>query len=72
MQISENFGENPNVPLIRVEQNEQGVQIVSARELHHFLASKQQFADWIKNRIEQYSFIEGQDFTIHKIMNGKN
>lgn len=42
--------------LIQVkEQN--GTQVVSARELHTFLESKQNFADWIKNRIEKYGFI---------------
>ncbi|TCQ79573.1 AntA/AntB antirepressor [Ochrobactrum sp. BH3] len=30
----------------------------------HFLESKQEFANWIKNRIEQYSFVEGRDFVI--------
>lgn len=44
------------------------VQAVNARELHEFLGSKQQFGNWIQNRIEQYGFIEGQDFTINKII----
>lgn len=35
---------------------------VSARELHQFLESKQQFADWIKNRIDKLNFKEGVDF----------
>lgn len=39
-----------------------GQQVVSARDLHVFLESKQRFSDWIKNRIEKYNFIEGQDF----------
>ena len=39
------------------------VETVNARELHEFLESKRQFADWIKNRIEQYDFVENQDFT---------
>ncbi len=47
------------------------IQTVNARDLHAFLESKQQFADWIKARIEQYGFVENQDFTIHKIMNGR-
>ena len=38
------------------------VETVNARELHEFLESKRQFADWIKNRIEQYDFVENQDF----------
>lgn len=37
---------------------------VDARELHAALGSKQQFANWIKNRIEKYGFIENQDFEV--------
>lgn len=40
------------------------VETVSARELHAFVESKQEFANWIKNRIEKYGFIEGYDFLI--------
>ena len=47
--------------LIKVtEQN--GEQLVSARELHEFLEIKSRFNDWIKNRIEKYDFEENQDF----------
>lgn len=42
--------------------NEQGSQVVSARELHQFLDNKRQFADWIKQRILEYEFIENQDY----------
>ncbi len=41
--------------------------VVSARDLHGFLGSGRQFADWIKQRIDQYGFIEDQDYTsFHK------
>ena len=44
-------------------------QTVNARELHGFLESKQDFSTWIKNRIEQYDFVENQDYTLlHKKM----
>lgn len=53
--------------LIKItEQN--GKQAVSARELHQFLESKQDFSTWMKNRIEKYGFIENQDFTLHKFV----
>ena len=39
-------------------------QTVNARELHGFLGTKTKFADWIKNRIEQYDFVENQDFVL--------
>ena len=45
------------------------VETVSARELHAFLQSKQDFSTWIKNRIEKYGFVENQDFIkLHKKM----
>ncbi|QBY44163.1 antA/AntB antirepressor family protein [Arsenophonus nasoniae] len=40
------------------------IQTVNARDLHTFLESKQKFADWIKDRIQQYGFIESQDFIV--------
>ena len=47
--------------LIKIS-NEGGKQTVNARELHKFLGSKQDFSTWIKKRIRDYDFIEGQDF----------
>ncbi|MEI7489374.1 MAG: antA/AntB antirepressor family protein [Chryseobacterium sp.] len=44
------------------EQN--GKQVVSARELHAYLESKQDFSTWIKSRIKKYGFIENQDFEV--------
>ena len=49
--------------LIKIEKREE-VDTVNARELHTFLESKQQFTDWIKKRIEQYDFIENEDYII--------
>lgn len=48
--------------LINVWQTEKGNQAVSARELHSFLGSKQDFSNWIKNRIEKYGFIYMKDY----------
>ncbi len=42
------------------EQN--GKQVVSARELHSFLESKKAFSTWIQQRLKKYGFKEGQDF----------
>lgn len=47
--------------LIKVTE-ENGEQLVSARELHEFLEVKSRFNDWIRNRIEKYTFEENQDF----------
>ena len=52
--------ENGLIPIYEGEYEK----VVDARELHEFLESKQDFTDWIKNRIGKYGFIEGEDFTI--------
>ena len=36
----------------------------NARELHAFLGSQRQFADWIQNRISQYGFVENEDYIV--------
>lgn len=38
------------------------VQTINARELHGFLNVGSKFSDWIKNRINEYGFVENQDF----------
>lgn len=50
--------------LIKVTTNNQGEQLVSARELHQFLEVGKDFTTWIKGRIEKYGFIENVDFTV--------
>lgn len=57
--------------LIKITNNEQGIQTINARELHEFLESGRKFSDWIKQRIESYDFIENEDFTVHKFVIGK-
>ncbi|WP_254493840.1 antA/AntB antirepressor family protein [Bartonella sp. B1099] len=42
--------------------DQETVQTVNARELHAFLEVKSNFRDWIKNRIEEYGFLENKDF----------
>ncbi len=49
--------------LIKITENN-GAKAVSARELHQFLESKQEFANWIKSRIDKYGLIENQDFEV--------
>jgi len=48
------------------------VSAVNARDLWIFLESRQEFSNWIQNRIQKYGFREGKDFTIDKIINGDN
>lgn len=44
--------------------HQDGIKTVNARELHAFLGVGKVFAAWIRERIEQYEFEEGKDFTI--------
>ncbi|MBU2788662.1 hypothetical protein HFQ13_10710 [Acidithiobacillus sp. VAN18-1] len=39
-------------------------QTINARELHAFLAVGKDFSTWMKDRIDQYEFMENQDFII--------
>ena len=50
------------------------IRAVDARELHTFLEVGRDFSTWIKDRIDQYGFIEGIDYVVAKfgenILNG--
>lgn len=50
--------------LIKITTNEEGKQLVSARELHEFLEVGRDFTTWIKGRIKKYEFVENVDFVI--------
>ena len=50
--------------LIKITTNEDGVQCVSARELHEGLKVKRDFTTWIKGRISKYNFEENADFVV--------
>lgn len=39
----------------------------NAREIFQFLNSEQEYANWIKNRINHYNFIENQDYIIELV-----
>lgn len=47
--------------IIEIKNTAEG-SVVSARELHQFLESKQEFSHWVKNRIDKYGFEENKDF----------
>lgn len=58
------------IELIKItEQN--GRQVVSGRELHQFLESKQDFSHWSAHRIDYCDLKEGEDFTIVLTQNGR-
>ena len=49
--------------LIKITTNDEGQQLVSARELHEGLKIKQDFSDWIKKQLESVDAIENDDFS---------
>ena len=56
--------------LISLQPHDTLIQAVNARELHSFLESKQDFSNWINNRIERYEFVENEDFIL--VLNQQN
>ena len=48
--------------IIPIYENETKEKLINARELHKALKNKRQFANWIKQRIEKFSFIENEDY----------
>lgn len=60
--------------LIQITKNMiNGIEInsINAREIHEYLEIKTPFSMWIKRAIEKYDFLENEDFTTHKFVNGK-
>lgn len=60
--------------LIKIEPRELAgatVQTCNARDLWQFVESRQEFANWIKGRIEKYGFAEGEDYTVDRFINGR-
>lgn len=57
--------------IIPIYENKTKEKLVNARELHNELKNKRKFADWIKQRIEHYKFLENQDFfRFHNFVKG--
>ena len=55
---------NNLVPVTKTQLNGKLQQTVSAKKLHHFLGVGRDFSTWIKGRIEQYGFIENDDYVV--------
>lgn len=56
--------------LIKVTQNENGEQLVSARELHSKLEITERFNSWF-GRMLKYGFAENLDYTGCKVFNAQ-
>lgn len=52
------------VKISQVKVGEQNVNAVNARDLWRALESKQEFSNWIKNRIDKLSLVESRDYGI--------
>lgn len=50
------------IPVFSGQILSQPVQLANARDLHEFVESKQDYSDWIKNRISDYGFVENEDY----------
>lgn len=63
--INRSGGSVPAFPIVaHREIGGDELQSVNARDLHGFLSVGKRFADWIKDRIEQYDFELGRDFEV--------
>jgi anti-repressor protein len=51
------------IPVFNGELEGRNQQLCDARDLHVFLAVGRDFSTWVKDRIEQYGFAEGEDFS---------
>lgn len=49
-------------PVAKVQRDGKVIPTVNARDLHRVLKVGRDFSNWIKDRIEEYGFVEGQDF----------
>lgn len=47
-------------------------QVVNARELHEFLGVGKDFSTWLKDRIEKYAFLVGEDYEVFFPNSGEN
>ncbi|MCI3908828.1 antA/AntB antirepressor family protein [Pseudomonas viridiflava] len=53
---------SPLVPVFHGDIDSRPQQLCDARHLHAFLGVGRFFSTWIKERVEQYGFVEGEDF----------
>lgn len=57
--------------LVKVQEKENGEQLISARELYEFLELKERFSKWFE-RMLKYSFILNEDYTPYQMVHPKN
>jgi phage anti-repressor protein len=52
-----------SIPISTLKIADQKTKTINARDLHGFLGVGRDFSNWIKGRIEEYGFLENQDFS---------
>jgi phage anti-repressor protein len=57
--------------IIKITQNEQGSNVVSARELYEYLEVSERFSRFMERNLE-YGFIENQDYTLYQMVHPSN
>jgi len=57
--------------LVKVQEKENGEQLISARELYEFLELKERFSKWFE-RMLKYSFILNEDYTPYQMVHPQN
>ncbi|MGL5090250.1 MAG: antA/AntB antirepressor family protein [Aeromonas sobria] len=60
------------LPLTKWDIGGMQVNTVSARELHDFLKLGRDFSTWIQDRIADYEFVEGADYTVVETLSSPN
>jgi len=61
---------NELIPLQTTDFNGEQTRTVNARDLHVFLGVQSEFRNWIKNRIEQFDFVQDVDFIAGNFLPG--
>lgn len=59
---------NHLIPVTTGQIGSESVPTANARDLHAFLEVGKDFSNWIKDRIEQYEFVENQDFVCSPVL----
>lgn len=54
---------NELIPIKVARIDDAEINAVNARDLHRFLENKDDFSHWMRDRIEQFGFIENKDFS---------
>jgi len=63
---------NELIPIHSATLQNDTVSTVNARDLHTFLEVGKDFSNWIKDRIQQYGFVEGTDYLMVFAKTGEN